>query len=105
MFNGKIYMTAGVKERIPTMIQLLIIEMLEYQKEKISDIDYLQVIIISQISEGDYNLKIEHTQETVVYKNIIMINVEVPFEAKLYFISDEDENSEEFSTMFLASEY
>lgn len=101
MFNKENrYVTKGVNENVDIRLQIIIWNLIDELKEQM-EVDYLQVVNISQINKS--RIKITHEQEVPEYKAEYEIeNKDFTLESdvKIYVIDDV-----EYSTMILAEEY
>ncbi|MDE5584036.1 MAG: DUF960 domain-containing protein [Ruminococcus sp.] len=94
MFKNKRYITRGVQAEIPLALQLFMWNCID----KLSpERDYLQVFNLSKIGNLQ---RISHSSEQPEYHMEYLIPCDNPVIAKVYII-----DSEEYSTMLLASEY
>ncbi len=94
MFNNQRYLTKGVQLEIPIELQLFMwscIDRLPPER------DYLQVFNLSKIGNLQ---RISHSSEQPEYHMEYLIPCDNPVTAKVYIIDSED-----YSTMLLASEY
>ncbi len=94
MFNNQRYLTKGVQLEIPIELQLFMwscIDRLPPER------DYLQVFNLSKIGNLQ---RISHSSEQPEYHMEYLIPCDNPVIAKVYII-----DSEEYSTMLLASKY
>ncbi|SHJ92785.1 DUF960 family protein [Paramaledivibacter caminithermalis] len=107
MFEGRKYMTRGIKEEIPLDIQIIIWGMIEdLRKKEDFEIDYLQVFELKPTEiDGLEFQRITHKQEVEPYSNTGTFIVRKPVSAKIFVISSIDENGKEYSTMMLCYEY
>ena len=94
IFNNKHYITKGVEETIPPLLQMF---MWECIKQIPVDCDYLQVFSLS-CDKGRQIVK--HTQEVPEYEKEYVLIIDAPVTAKVFVIDDETH-----STMLLAEEY
>ena len=94
MFNNPRYLTAGVAASVPMYLQLFLWQCIDRLPD---ERDYLQVF---RLEPFDGMQQIRHTSEQPEYSMLYMIPVDEPITAKIYVI-----DSEEHSTMLLASEY
>ena len=95
MFNNQRYLTRGVEDKIPLPMQLFMWSCIDRLPE---DRDYLQVFTLEPM--GDLMQQITHESEQPTYKKIYLIPTDNPISAKIYIIDSDD-----YSTMLLASEY
>ena len=94
IFNNKHYLTKGVNETIPPLLQILMWELIEQMPvEK----DYLQVFCLS---EENGKQKIVHSQECPEYSREYVLNTGTHISEKIFVIDDTTH-----STMLLAKEY
>ena len=94
MFKTQRYLTRGVCDTIPPVIQGFIWNCIDRLPD---DCDYLQVFLLKPFGGMQ---QIEHTAEQPEYKKVYMFPADTPITAKLYVI-----DSETYSTMLLAEEY
>lgn len=93
MFNSPKYITKGVQEEIPPVLQLFIWKLvLQLPEPK----DYLQVF---KLSNQNGKQKIIHIQEQPEYEKEYILDM-APVIEKIYVIDDKDH-----CTMLLAQEY
>ena len=95
MFNNQRYLTRGVQTEIAPVLQLFIWNCIDRLPE---ERDYFQVFRLEPM--GDIMQQITHESEQPEYKKVYLIPSEHPIREKLYVI-----DSDEYSTMLLASEY
>lgn len=93
MFNNKRYLTKGVNERIPMLVQLALWKLVDEIPDKKRD--YLQVF---KLKWHNGTLKIEHSQEIPHFSKTHTYITETA--EKVYII-----DCEEYSIMLLAEEY
>lgn len=95
MFTGNKYITRGINEKIPRIVQgFLWTKVMEMQEAQ----DYLQIF---HLRMKDNKLEVVHSQEVPEYRKVYVINVEERIEdTKIYIIDDG-----EHCTMLLAEEY
>lgn len=106
MFNGDRYITKGVQDKVSIDLQLVLWSMIEELERKGVELDYLQVFHLSGEVRNNQSIQIiEHSQEIPKYETKLELIADNPIQAKIFVISDEDENSREYSTMLLAEEY
>lgn len=107
MFDGKRYMTIGVKEEIGLDIQLILWSMIDdIRKNNDVKLDYLQIFELKSVEiEGENLQRITHKQEIPPYTDTKLASVENPVNGKIFVISSWDEKGEEYSTMMLSHEY
>ena len=94
MFNNQRYITKGVQMEIPLELQLFMWSCIDRMPEPK---DYLQIFTFESVSILQ---KIVHTSEQPEYCMNYFIPCGKPITAKIYII-----DSDEYSTMLLASEY
>lgn len=94
MFNNPRYLTIGVQTEIPIMVQAFIWNCIDRLPD---DADYLQVFVLKPFGNMQ---EITHTSEEPEYKKVYIFPSDNPITEKLYVI-----DSDEYSTMLLASEY
>ena len=95
MFNNQRYLTRGVQTVIPPVLQLFIWNCIDRLPE---ERDYFQVFRLEPM--GEIMQQITHESEQPEYKKVYLIPSKHPIREKLYVI-----DSDEYSTMLLASEY
>ena len=95
IFQNQKFMTCGVRDKIPLILQALMWELIENLPV---DKDYLQVFLLSAETSGKQRIK--HIQEEPAYEKEYELDWEEPVTAKIFVIDDETH-----STMLLASEY
>lgn len=96
MFSKQIYLTREVSEKVPVEIQLLMLNMIEELKVKK---DYLQVFQLKE--QCQQMLEIKHKQEIPEFTQTILIkNIGVKNEMKIYVIDSGD-----YNTMMFSHEY
>ena len=94
MFKNQRFLTSGVDTTIPLTVQLFIWNCID----RLSDeCDYLQVFRLEPFGGMQ---QIIHESEQPAYKKVYLFPSENPISEKLYVI-----DSDEYSTMLLASEY
>ncbi|MCM1508350.1 MAG: DUF960 domain-containing protein [Ruminococcus flavefaciens] len=94
MFDNQRYITRGVQAEIPSVLQLFMWECVDGMPEPK---DYFQVF---KFEDSGGLQKIIHFSEQPKYYREYMIPTDKPITAKVYVI-----DSDEYSTMLLASEY
>lgn len=94
MFKNQRYLTRGVQTEIPPVLQLFIWNCIERLP---NEADYLQVFRLENFGGMQ---QIIHEAEQPAYKKVYLFPSENPVTEKLYVI-----DSDEYSTMLLASEY
>lgn len=100
-FNSNKYMTKGVQEEIPEILQIRLWSMIETMLKKHGTLDYLQIFNLScEVKDGKRFQKIDHSQEVPKFKYAVLFETENVVAEKIYVI---DDNSH--ITMLLASEY
>ncbi len=100
-FDSQRYITRGVAAEIPLDIQLMLFESIEVMREKVEELDWLQVMKLEGIiKDGVSVLRIVHVQE--VPEGRVEYYLPYDFECKqtVFVIDDVDH-----VTMLLASEY
>ncbi len=94
MFKTEKYLTCGVNETIPIVLQLIMWKMVaDIPIEK----DYLQIF---RLSDENGIQTIVHEQEQPAYRNSLSFEWSEPINQKIYVIDDDDH-----CTMLLAEEY
>lgn len=94
IFNNKHYITKGVEDTIPPLLQIFMWELISRMP---ADSDHLQVF---SLSCANGRQKIKHTQEVPEYKKEYVLSIDTPVTAKIFVIDDEAH-----ATMLLAEEY
>ncbi len=94
MFNNQRYLTKGVQSEIPIGLQLFMWNCIDRLPE---ERDYFQVFKLETLNSIQ---KITHFSEQPAYRKEYLIPIDNPITAKVYII-----DSDEYSTMLLASEY
>ena len=94
MFISPRYLTRGVSDTIPPLIQSFIWGCIDRLPD---DCDYLQVFRLEPFGGMQ---QIKHTSEEPEYKKVYLFPSEAPITAKIYVI-----DSETYCTMLLAEEY
>ncbi len=100
-FDSHRYITRGVADEIPISIQIMLFESIEIMREKVSELDWLQVMKLEGITkDGVSVLHVLHEQE--VPEGHIEYYLPCEFEGKqtVFVVDDVD-----YVTMLLASEY
>ena len=94
MFNNPRYLTRGVSDTIPPLIQFFIWNCIDRLPD---DCDYLQIFRLKLFGGMQ---QIEHTAEEPAHRKIYLFPTDNPITEKIYVI-----DSETYCTMLLASEY
>lgn len=94
MFNNQRYLTKGVQAEIPLELQLFMWSCIDRLPE---ERDYFQVFRLENLGGIQ---KITHFSEQPEYHREYLVPTENPITAKIYIIDSDD-----YSTMLLASEY
>ena len=94
MFNNQRYLTKGVQSEIPIGLQLFMWGCIDRLPEKC---DYFQVF---KMESMDGIQRITHFSEQLEYHMEYLIPTDNPITTKVYIM-----DSDEYSTMLLASEY
>ena len=100
-FDSHRYITRGVAAEIPLEIQLMLFESIEIMRDKVDELDWMQVMKLEGITKDGVNvLRILHEQE--MPEGQIEYYLPCEFEGKqtVFVIDDVDH-----VTMLLASEY
>ena len=92
--SKKRYLTRGVDSEIPLEIQIFMWEVIDRMPEPK---DYFQVFRLENLDDFQ---KITHFSEQPEYHREYLISTDKPITSKVYII-----DSDEYSTMLLASEY
>ena len=95
MFNNQRYVTRGISNELPLMLQIILWGLIDTME--VVQKDYLQVFCLSV--DGDKQ-RIIHEQEQPEYRKEYLFPSENPVTAKVYVIDDKTH-----STMLLAEEY
>ena len=95
MFNNQRYLTRGVEAEIPLHLQLFMWGCIDRLPE---ERDYFQIFRLEPM--GEMMQRITHESEQPAYKKVYLIPSDKPISEKLYVIDSDD-----YSTMLLASEY
>ena len=95
MFNNQRYVTRGISNELPLMLQIILWGLIDSME--VVEKDYLQVFCLSAESGIQ---KIIHKQEHPEYSKEYLFPSEAPITAKIFVIDDETH-----STMLLAEEY
>ena len=95
MFNNQRYVTRGISNKLPLMLQIILWGLIDTME--VAEKDYLQVFCLSAESGMQ---KIIHKQEQPEYSKEYLFPSEAPITAKIFVIDDETH-----STMLLAEEY
>ena len=100
-FDSHRYITRGVAAEIPLDIQLMLFESIEIMRDKVDELDWLQVMKLEGITKDGVNvLRILHEQE--MPEGQIEYYLPYEFEGKqTVFVIDDGDHM----TMLLASEY
>ncbi len=101
-FNSKKYITNGIKDSIPFIVQLSLWEAIDKLKETNVKLDYLQIFNLTTIFiDNKKVLKIEHMQEQPPYSQVYLLkNIEESINVKIFVIDSID-----YITMLLSNEY
>ncbi len=100
-FDSHRYITRGVAAEIPLYIQLMLFESIEVMRDKVEELDWLQVVKLEGITkDGVSVLRILHEQEVPEGKVEYYLPYEFEGKQTVYVIDDVDH-----VTMLLASEY
>lgn len=94
MFKSPRYLTCGVSDTIPQLIQSFIWNCIDRLPD---DCDYLQIFRLKPFGRMQ---QIEHTAEEPAHRKIYLFPTDNPITEKIYVI-----DSETYCTMLLASEY
>ena len=106
-FTGKLYATSKVENNISNEVVDVLYHLIVLCRAQLDGkLDYLQVFNIKNIINEEENLLvIEHKQEMPEYKTEIYVPGLKCENCKLFWISDSDENGNEYSTLMYAEEY
>ena len=94
IFNNKHFITCGVEQTIPPILQVIMWELINQMPV---DKDYLQVFVLS---ESGGKQKLVHTQENPQYSKEYVIQTKPIVFGKIFVIDDETH-----STMLMNYEY
>lgn len=94
MFNNQRYITAGIKQKIPYDIQLMLWKLID---DLMCKKDYLQIFKFIPIDR--YSTKLTHLQEQPMYQKSYILSISIT-KCKVYAIDDGIN-----STLMLAEEY
>lgn len=97
-FTGDKYVTKGINERLPAVIVIYLMQLIEERKKSNLPMDYLQIFELE--SNGDSTLSIIHKQEEPEYVRGYVIKNDLKIKDKIYVIDDV-----EYITVMFASEY
>lgn len=95
MFNNQRYVTRGISNELPLMLQIILWGLIDTME--VAEKDYLQVFCLSNESGKQ---KITHSQEQPEYSKEYLFPSEEPITAKIFVIDDKTH-----TTMLLAEEY
>ena len=95
MFNNQRYVTRGISNELPLMLQIILWGLIDTME--VAEKDYLQVFLLSN---EDGKQRIIHEQEQPEYRKEYLFPSENPITAKIFVIDDETH-----TTMLLAEEY
>ena len=95
MFNNQRYVTRGISNELPLMLQIILWGLIDTME--VAEKDHLQVFCLSNESGKQ---KIIHKQEQPEYSKEYLFPSEEPITAKIFVIDDETH-----TTMLLAEEY
>ena len=100
-FDSKRYITKGVLEEIPAVIQILLFQSIDIMREKVNELDWLQVMKLEGITQDGISL-LHVTHNPEVPEGHVEYFLSFDFEGKqtIYVIDDVDH-----VTMLLSSEY
>ena len=100
MFDGKKYITCGIKENIDVKLQYVMWKLIDELKEKDNfKVDYLQIFLLKPFDTNA--ISILHKQEVPEYSHeYIMQGINLFSLRKVYVIDDG-----EYAIMLLAEEY
>lgn len=106
-FTNQIYTTANFYNSVPHEIAPLLKKVIEISRLELNDkLDYLQVFELTTIGEGDLKiLVIKHRQEEPGYSRVFYFPGFECTDCKIFWISDEDEEGNEYSTLMLSEDY
>ena len=95
MFNNQRYVTRGISNELPLMLQIILWGLIDSME--VVEKDYLQIF---RLSAENGKQKIIHEQEQPEYNKEYLFPSEEPITAKIFVIDDETH-----TTMLLAEEY
>ena len=95
MFNNQRYVTRGISNELPLMLQIILWGLIDSME--VVEKDYLQVFCLSAENGKQ---KIIHEQEQPEFSKEYLFPSEDPITAKIFVIDDETH-----TTMLLAEEY
>ena len=95
MFNNQRYVTRGISNELPLMLQIILWGLIDSME--VVEKDYLQIF---RLSAENGKQKIIHEQEQPEYSKEYLFPSEEPITAKIFVIDDETH-----TTMLLAEEY
>ena len=95
MFNNQRYVTRGISNELPLMLQIILWGLIDSME--VVEKDYLQIF---RLSAENGKQKIIHEQEQPEYSKEYLFPSEDPITAKIFIIDDETH-----TTMLLAEEY
>lgn len=102
-FEGNVYITSSLNSEMTDELRIHLLALLETARIKLDgDLDYLQVF---KIKNKQGKVEITHTQEVPEYKKVVEADKVVMRDCTIFWISDEDENGVEHSTLMLAEDY
>ena len=100
-FDSHRYITRGVAAEIPLDIQLMLFESIEVMRDKVEELDWLQVMKLEGITKDDVSvLRIVHVQEMPEGQVEYYLACEFEGKQTVFVVDDVDH-----VTMLLASEY
>jgi len=102
MFDKARYLTSGVREKIPLILQMLLWNCIDRKIDKKLPLDYLQIFKLEALKDenGEIKQKIIHSQEQPEITDTYLMESNDPVTMKIYAIDDGNH-----STMLLADEY
>ena len=96
-FTGHKYMTIGIREKIPEVVFIYLLKLMEKRKSSDIPMDYLQVF---EIEGNGTILEITHRQEQPEYTEKYKLKFDQDIKEKVFVIDDI-----EHITFLLAEEY
>lgn len=98
MFDNERYITKGIKEKISSIIYLILWQMID--EMELEKRDYLQVFDLRVSDEKEGLMEIIHSQEELHYKQVCEFYTNFKINALAYVVKTDDGHS----TMLLADE-
>ena len=102
-FTDNVYITSALNAEFTDELKIHLIALIDTARIKLNgNVDYLQVFKIQNLGN---KVRIIHTQEVPNYKKVIETSEVKIRDCTIFWISEEDENGEERSTIMLAEDY